>query len=68
VHIPVIPLFLSVYVGPILGLIAWGYLHARQSELSDIMFGAYDGVLLGLLLLPAFTTGAFAAHVLLGIE
>lgn len=49
-HIPVTPLFLSVSVGLVLGLIAWGYLRARQSELSDIMVGACDGVLLGLVL------------------
>ena len=46
-HTPVISLSLSVYVGLVLDLIAWGRLRARQSELGDIMVGARDGVLLG---------------------
>lgn len=63
----VIPLFLSVYVGLLLGLVAWGYLRVRRSEFGDIIAGTWDGALLELLVLAVFTTGIFLAYVVLDI-
>jgi hypothetical protein len=63
----IIPLFLSIYLALVLGLVAWGYLRVRQSGCGDIIAEPCDGTLLGLLLLAAFTTGAFLAYITLAI-
>lgn len=63
-----IPLFLSIYVGIVLGLVAWGYLQIRRSEFNDVLtWRKGTCVLLALLLLAALTTGMFLGYVVLDI-
>ena len=63
----VIPLFISLYVGVVLGLVAWGYLQMRRPAIGDILTWNGTGILLALLLLAVFTTGIFMAYVVLDI-
>jgi len=63
----VIPLFLSVYVGLLLGLVAWGYVRVRRLESGDVLAVPCDDTLLALVVLAVFTTGVFPAYVVLDL-
>jgi cytochrome c biogenesis protein CcdA len=61
--VPVVPVLLSVLVGLLLGLVAWGALGSRHQDVDNLM-GMRDDVLLGLLVLAAFALGVFLAYVM----
>ncbi len=61
----IVPLFLSVLVGLILGLLGWGYLRLRGRRDATAMLAVTDQVLTGLALLAAFALGAFLTYALL---
>ncbi len=66
-YVQAIPLLLSVLVGLVLGLVAWGFLRYRSQTADDDLTGTRSDVLLGLLVLAAFALGAFTTYVLLGL-
>lgn len=66
VHI--VPLLLSLLVGLLLGLIAWGLWQAAKQGSGVTLMGTRDGLLLGLLLLAGFAMGVFMTYVLLSLR
>ncbi len=60
-----IPVLLAIVVGLALGLVFWGFLRTRSHETAIIASGSYDALLLGMLVLAAFSLGAFVAFVML---
>lgn len=60
-----IPLLLSVLVGLVLGLVAWGLLSLHRH--NGVQGASPDGALLALLALAAFAFGAFLTYALLGL-
>lgn len=60
-----VPVLLAVLVGLALGLVAWGFLRARTHEIEGTAGGNHDNVLLSMLVLAAFSLGAFVAYVVL---
>jgi hypothetical protein len=58
------PLLLSVLVGLLLGLVAWGFFRAQSHEVGSTLMGTHDKLLLGLLLLACFALGAFLSYIL----
>ena len=61
----VAPLLLSVLVGALLSLVAWGFRQARGRPVSVAAAGTRHDVLLWLLVLAAFALGAFVTYALL---
>ncbi len=59
------PLLLSVLVGLLLGLVGWDVARGRLSREEAGTMDTRDGLLLGLLVLAAFTLGAFLTYLLL---
>ena len=64
----VIPILLSVLMGAVLGLVAWGLQHSRSHVVGDSVMGTRGDVLVGLLVLAAFTLGVFLTYVLIGFN
>ena len=62
-----IPLMISGLTGLLLGLVAWGSLRLRRPR-KDAPMETDDDVLLGLLVLAAFSLGAFLTYLLLGFD
>jgi hypothetical protein len=60
-----VPLLLSLLVGLVLGLLAWGLVRGRGHAGSDAQMPAPDGMLLGLLALAAFAMGVFLTYLVL---
>lgn len=58
-------LLLSLLIGLLLGLVAWGFWRTRSHEASGALMGTQDNLLLGLLVLSGFALGAFLTYVLL---
>lgn len=58
------PLLLSVLIGLLLGLTAWGFVHARNQKAGNALMDTHDKLLLGLLLLACFALGAFLSYIL----
>jgi len=63
-----IPLLLSLLVGLLLGLIAWGLWQARRHKSSGALMGTRDDLLLGLLLLAGFAMVVFMTYILSGVR
>lgn len=61
-----VPLLLSLLVGLLLGLIAWGILRARSPEDGGGLMGTRDDLLWGLLLLAGLSIVVFISFLLLG--
>ena len=61
-----IPLVLSVLVGLVVGLVAWGTLRLRLRK-GDEPAATHDWAMLGLLVLAAFAMGAFVTYALVGL-
>jgi len=61
-----IPLFVSVLVGLVLGLVTWGALRLRPQD-GEGSAPMHDEVILGLLVVAAFALGAFATFALMGL-
>jgi H+/Cl- antiporter ClcA len=59
-----VPLLLSIFVGLLLGLVAWAFLRIRNPR-QDTWFEMRDDVLLALLLLAALAVGSFLTYALL---
>ena len=59
-----IPLVLSILVSISVGLIAWGWLQARNYEADGAVMGEHNGLLIGFLLLAAFAVGLFVMYLL----
>jgi hypothetical protein len=60
------PLLLSLLVGLLLGLIAWGIQRARSPEADGGLMGTQDDLLWGLLLLAGLAIVVFITFLLLG--
>jgi hypothetical protein len=60
-----IPLLLSVLLGLMLGLVAWGVVRLRRRGVENRAWDTESGLLLGLLLLGIFALGVFLTYVLL---
>lgn len=60
-----IPWLLSVLVGLLLGLVAWGFLRAHRQDIFGSLMGTWDNLLLGLLVLASFALGAFLVYLVL---
>jgi hypothetical protein len=63
-----IPLLLSLLVGLLLGLIAWGLWQTAKQKSGVALMGTRDDLLLGLLLLAGFAMGVFMTYVLLSLR
>jgi hypothetical protein len=64
----VIPFLLSLLVGLLLSFVGWGFWRShRGQKLNGIASGMRDEVMLGLLVLAAFSLGIFLAYALLGL-
>ena len=58
-------LLLSLLIGLMIGLVAWGFARSRRHAGSEALLRAPDGLLLGLLVLAAFAIGVFLTYLLL---
>jgi hypothetical protein len=61
---PTVPLLVSLLVGFLLGIVAWGVLRNRARGSADTDMGTSDDLPLALLVLAAFTIGVFLTYVL----
>jgi len=59
-----VPLLLSIFVGLLLGLVAWAFLRLRNPR-QDTWFEMRDDILLALLVLAALAVGSFLTYALL---
>lgn len=59
-----VPLLLSIFVGLLLGLVAWSFLRLRSPR-EDSWFEMRDDILLALLVLAALAVGSFLTYALL---
>lgn len=59
-----VPLLLSIFVGLLLGLVAWAFLRLRKPR-QDTWFEMRDDILLALLVLAALAVGSFLTYALL---
>lgn len=62
-----LPLLLGILVALLISLLVWGIFRYRKQTAGNIQIGSRDDMLLGLLVLAAFTSGVFIAIVLLMI-
>jgi len=62
-----IPLLLSVLLGPLLGVLAWGFWRVRRRETGNAQIGSQDGLLVALSALAAIALGLFLTYLLLGL-
>jgi uncharacterized membrane protein len=61
------PVLLSLLVGLLLGLVGWDIVRTRRPR-NEVRFAeTTDDLMLGLLVLAAFTLGAFLTYVLLSV-
>jgi hypothetical protein len=58
-----VPLLLSILVGLLLGLVTWGFLRVRRHATEDDFVETRDDVMLALLVLAAFSLGAFITYI-----
>jgi hypothetical protein len=62
-----IPVLLAILVGLLFGLLAWGLLRMRSREAEEVLIGAGDDLLAGLLVLAAFALGVFLTYMVIVI-
>jgi hypothetical protein len=60
-------LLLTILVGLLIGLMMWGVYRARIRKADSVMPGSRDDVLLGLMILAAFSLGIFLTYALVGL-
>jgi hypothetical protein len=60
-----VPFLLSILIGLLLSLVTWGFLQVRRHATEDDVLETRDNVLLALLILAAFSLGAFITYILL---
>ena len=58
---------LSIIVGLLFGVIAWGFWRVKGQGIGSDLARSRDDVLLGLLILAAFAIGVFLTYALLGL-
>jgi hypothetical protein len=61
-------LLLSILVGLLIGLMTWGFFQARNHKFDASVLGKRDDVLLGLMVLAAFSLGIFLTYALMGLS
>ncbi len=61
-------LALGVLIAAMVGLTGWGFWRMRKLPPNKGMQGAPDGLLLGLLVLAAFSMGVFLSYALFGVK
>lgn len=61
-------LLLSILVGLLIGLMTWGVFRARTRKIDNAMQVSRDEVLLGLMMLAAFSLGIFLTYALVGLN
>jgi hypothetical protein len=61
-------LLLTILVGLLIGLMMWGVYRARIRKVDSAMQGSRDDVLLGLMVLAAFSLGIFLTYALVGLN
>jgi len=59
---------LGILIAAVLGLTGWGFWQMRRPPLNRGARGTHDGLLLGLLVLAAFSMGVFLSYALLGVN
>ena len=62
-----VPLLLTILVGLVFVLLAWGFLRIQIHHEGEALVGARDEVLTALLLLAAFVLGIFLAYILIAV-
>jgi purine-cytosine permease-like protein len=62
-----IPLLLGVLVGPVLGVLVWGFWRMRRRETGNAQIDSHDGLLVALSALAAIALGLFLTCFLLGL-
>jgi hypothetical protein len=58
---------LSILVGLLIGLVAWGFYRARNHRFDKALLAKRDDMLLGLVVLAAFSLGIFLTYALVGL-
>lgn len=58
---------LSILVGLLLGLVVWGFYRARNHRFDEALLAKRDDMLLGLVVLAAFSLGIFLTYALVGL-
>ena len=59
---------LSILVGLLIGLMTWGFYRARNHKFDNAVLAKRDDVLLGLVVLAAFSLGIFLTYALVGLS
>jgi len=59
---------LSLLLGMLLSLLVWGFWKNRSQENSNLLQGARDDVLLGLMLIAVFALGIFVTYALFNLN
>lgn len=66
-YVQALPFLLGILVVFLIGLLVWGIFRYRKQKSSNMPIGSLDDILMGLLVLAAFTSGVFVAVILLTI-
>jgi uncharacterized membrane protein len=61
------PILLGLLVALLVSLVVWGLVRLRSQQTNDLLMRTRDDLLLGLLVLAAFISGAFLTYVLLRV-
>jgi hypothetical protein len=64
----VITILLSILVGLLLGVVAWGFLRVQWHKIGNEWMEPGNELLLELLVLAAFALGVFLTYALLGLK
>ena len=62
-----IPILLSILVGLLISLVVWGLVRPPRQQTGDTWIETRDDLLMGLLMLAAFVSGAFLTYVVLRV-
>ena len=63
-----VPILLSILVGLLISLVVWGLVRPPRQQTGDTWIETRDDLLIGLLVLAAFVSGAFLTYVLLELS
>jgi hypothetical protein len=66
-YVQALPFLLGVLVVFLIGLLGWDLMRYSKHKVSNMSIGSRDDILIGLLVLAAFTSGVFVAVILLTI-
>jgi hypothetical protein len=59
---------LTILVGLLIGLMTWGFYQARNHKFDKALLAKRDDMLLGLVVLAAFSLGIFLTYALVGLS